>query len=244
MCAILLIATPARSQYKVRGIVYESTLHYPLEAVTVLSTNGKGTITNKYGEYVIEVGLQDSVWFSYLNKETRRFPVLSMINPLQFDISLEIDVKVLKEVVVKPRSYRFDSLQNRLDYARGFDFQRPKLKVVTPQYGGAVGFDLDEIINMFKFRHNRSMLSFQQRLISEEREKYVDHRFSIGVVKRLTGLKDSASLSEFMLLYKPSYEFTKVTPEYEFQKFIKDNYERYRKGLPPIRTEIPFKLED
>jgi hypothetical protein len=47
-----------------------------------------------------------------------------------------------------------------------------------------VGFDIDEIINMFRVRRNKSMLAFKERLLNEEREKAVDHRFNKALVRQ------------------------------------------------------------
>jgi hypothetical protein len=231
---LFIAAKPAASQsYKIKGTVYDSSRRYPVELVTVLSTSGKGAITNTEGHYEIEVTEKDSIWFSYLNKPTIKFPVLKISNPFGFDISLQVNIPVLREVKVRPRNYRADSLQNREDYARIFDYQKPKIKTVTPQYGAAAGFDLDELINMFRFKRNKSMLAFQKRLLLEEKEKFVDHRFSKALVRRLTSLTGN-ELDSFMLIYKPPYEFTLFTSDYEFQEYIKEAYRRYLVGLPPI----------
>jgi hypothetical protein len=229
---LLLFATPGAfsQEYKVRGYVYDSSRNYPLQAVSVMSTSGKGTLTNADGQYELEVFEKDSVWFSYLGKPTVKFPVAKMQNPLEFDVSLHVNVPTLREVKVKPKNYRFDSIQNRKDYAKVFNFQKPKLATVTPSYGGAVGFDLDEIINMFRFRRNRSMLSFQQRLLMEEEDKFIDHRFNKALVRRLT-LLDGSELDNFMQLYRPSYSFTRFAGEYEFQLYIKNAAGRFRRGL-------------
>ena len=202
------------------GTVYDSSRNYPMESVTVLSTSGKGTMTNAEGHYEIEVEETDSVWFSYLNKPTRKFPVQKIINPFEFDISIQVNVPVLKEVKIRPRNYKLDSMQNRLDYAKIFNYQKPKIKTVTPQYGVGAGFDLDEIINMFRFRRNRSMAAFQKRLLLEEHDKFVDHRFNKALVRRLT-LLEGNQLDSFMRVFRPSYMFTKLSGDYEFQQYIK-----------------------
>lgn len=214
------------------GTVYDSSRNYPMEAVTVLSTAGRGTVTNAEGRYEILVEEKDSIWFSYLNKPTMKFPVLKIINPFEFDISIMVSVPVLKEVKVRPRSYKQDSIQNRLDYAKIFNYEKPKLKTVAPQYGAGMGFDLDEIINMFRFRRNRSIAAFKERLILEEREKFVDHRFNKALVRRLT-LLDSTRLDTFMRTFRPSYLFTQVSSDYEFQEYIKTALYRFKRGLPP-----------
>ena len=221
--------------------MYDSSRNYPLEAVSVLNTAGGGSITNADGFYEITVGEKDSIWFSYLGKPTVKFPVLKIQSPLEFDISLQVSVPTLKEVKIKPKNYKYDSIQNRLDYAKAFNYQKPKLKTVTPQYGAGMGFDLDEIINMFRFRRNRSMAAFQKRLLLDEQDKFVDHRFNKALVRRLT-LLDGNQLDSFMQVFRPSYMFTKLSGDYEFQQYIKTALYRFKKGLPPeamLKEEEP-----
>ena len=231
--SFLFTATSVTAQiYKIRGVVYDSSRNYPMELVSVLSTSGTGTVTNADGYYEIEVTEKDSIWFSYLNKPTVKFPVMRIGNPMQFDISLQVNVPVMKEVKILPKNYRLDSLRNRQDYAKIFNYQKPTLKTVTPQYGAAVGFDLDEIINMFRVKRNRSMASFQRRLVMEEQDKYVDFRFNKALVRRLT-LLDGAELDSFMRVFKPSYTFTKLAGDYEFRLYIKQALYRFKRGMQP-----------
>jgi len=229
-----LVSLSARGQtYLIKGVVYDSSRNYPLELVSVMATSGNGTVTNAEGYYEIRVTEKDSIWFSYLNKPTIKFPVLKISNPMQFDISLQVSVPVLKEVKVFPRNYKLDSIRNRQEYAKVFNYQKPGLKMVTPQYGAGVGFDLNELINVFRFRRNKSMLSFQQRLLLEEQEKFIDYRFNKALVRRLT-LLEGAELDRFMQVYRPTYLFTKYSGDYEFRYYIKQSLYRYKRGLPPV----------
>jgi len=219
------------AQFKLKGTVYDSTRTYPMEAVSVLSTSGRGTSTNSAGQYEIVVYEKDSIWFSYLGKPTIKYSVASIYNEMQFDIALHVTVPVMKEVKLRPRNYRFDSLQNRLDYAKVFDYQKPKL---TPSVtGSGVGFDLEQIIRMFQFRKNRNMLSFQQRLLEEEKEKYIDFRFNQRLVREITGFSGD-TLTVFMQQYRPAYEYLLITPEYDYRLAIKKAAEdfliRLKKG--------------
>jgi hypothetical protein len=233
--------TPLYAQYKVRGYVYDSTRTYPVQAVSVISTGGKGAITNANGYYEVEVSEKDSIWFSYLGKPTVKFPVLSMQNPLSFDISLQINIPVLAEVKVRPRNYKLDSLQNRIDYAKIFNYQKPKLRPSVTTNG--VGFDVNEIINMFRFKRNKSLASFQQRLIQEERDKFIDHRFSKALIRRLTQLSGN-DLDSFIRLFRPSYTFTKLAGEYDFQLYIKESFYRFKNGLAPFSFLRPEEDDD
>lgn len=236
---LFVMATSAVAQYKIMGTVYDSTRSFALEAVSVLSTSGRGTITDADGRYAIEVGEKDSIWFSYLNKPTIKFPVLKILTPFQFDISLQVNVTVLKEVKIRKRNYRQDSIQNRIDYAKIFDYEKPKLRPSVTASG--VGFDLNEIINMFRFRRNKSMAAFKERLLQDEQDKYVANRFSKALVRRLTQI-DSTKLDSFMLVYRPPYVFTKFASDYDFQEYIKVAFARFQNGLPPepmLKEEEP-----
>jgi hypothetical protein len=226
LCAFLLLYSASHAQYRVQGSVYDSSRTYPLEAVSVVSTSGKGTITNASGFYQIEVGEKDSIYFSYLGKPTVKFPVLKIANPTQFDLALRVPVGVLKEVKVMPRNYKMDSLQNRRDYEKVFEFRRPNVASMTSIGPMGAGIDINELIRVFQFRKNASTQRFQQRLLQQERDKAIDRRFSKTLVARLTGLRDT-ELQRFMLLYRPEYAFTTYASDYDFGEYIKKAFAKF-----------------
>jgi len=220
----------------VKGTVYDSSRTYVLQSVSVLSTAGKGTITDSSGRYSIDVSEKDSIWFSYLGKPTVKYPVLKMNDPLNFDVSIQLSVTVLKGVTVRPRSYRMDSIQNRIDYAKIFEYEKPKIQ---PNISGVgVGFDLDQIIRMFQFTKNKNTLAFQRRLLEQEQDKFIDHRFSKVLVKRLTNLSGE-KLDSFMTIYRPSYLFCQIASDYDLGEYIKNCYELFnqRNFSPGLRKE-------
>lgn len=138
----------------------------------MLSTSGRGTITDSLGKYSITVPAKDSIWFSLIGKTTMKYPVDTISNLDNFNVMIHIRSFELPEVKVRNSYYKFDSIQNRKDYAKIFDFRKPGLRLSnSPTYnpgGLTVGFDLDEIINMFRVKRNRSILSLQKRLLDQE----------------------------------------------------------------------------
>jgi len=200
----------------------------PLIAVSVMSTNGKGTSTNDKGQYEIEVGEKDSVWFSYFNKPTRKYPVLKIYDVNKFDIALQTYNQVLDEVTIRKRSYRMDSIQNRIDYAKIFNYRKPSLETMTSIGPTGAGIDIQELIRLFQFRKNKATLKFQERLLLQEREKFVDYKFNRGLVRLLTGL-EGEELEAFMLHYRPTVEFILEHTEYEFQAYIRKSAEEFKK---------------
>lgn len=234
-CLLLLLgALAGHAQVIIRGKVFDMSRTIPLASVSVMSSSGNGTTTDSTGSYMILVNENDSIWFSYLNKPTPKFGVASINKFNAFDVALHVPVTELKEVRVMPRSYKRDSLQNRLDYAKAFDYKKPGISLSAPPNSSfGVGLDLDAFINMFNFRKNRRMAQFRQRLLREEEDKFIDHRFSKALVKKITGLT-GPSQDEFMKKYRPSLEFTRFSTDYEFAEYIKlawQEYERRKKAF-------------
>lgn len=229
----------AISQVTVSGRVYDITQHSPLAAVSVMSNSGVGTVTDVEGNYSIAVPLYDSIWFSYLGKPTPKYAVQSIPNRQSFEVALHVSVTELRQVTVRMHNYKLDSIQNREEYAKIFNYRKPGIgSSITP--GGGVGLDLDEFINMFRFRRNRNMLAFQQRLEREELDRYIDHRFSRALVIKLTKLH-GPDLDTFMKRYRPPLFLVENATEYEFQLYIKNSYEKFHR-LQLIMGEL--KLED
>ncbi|HVW58556.1 MAG TPA: carboxypeptidase-like regulatory domain-containing protein [Puia sp.] len=216
-------------QVTLHGTVYNMYRTRPLEGVSVMIAAGKGTTTDSNGNYYIVVPYEDSISFSYLGRSTQKFPVKDINSATGFDIALHVDPLELREVRVMPRNYRMDSIQNRKDYAKAFDFKKPGFKLTSPTTNGGLGagVDLDELINVFRRDRTRRALAFQGRLVEEEQEKYVDHRFSPYLVKKLTQL-DGDALDSFMVKYRPSYQFCVKATDYDFFDYIKIAFKQYK----------------
>lgn len=238
--ALFMAAYPGLTQIRISGRVYDISKYRPLEAVSVLTTSGRGTASDSLGRYSIIVKETDSIWFSYLNRPTPKYPVKSISNYQNFEISLHVTSTELKEVKIMPRNYRLDSIQNRQDYAKGFNFRKPGIgSSMDVGPGGGVGLDIAELIQMFQFRKNKRMLAFQNRLLQEEEDHYIDHRFSRALVIKLTGLRGEP-LNNFMKIYRPTVEFVENSTDYEFQYYIKkcfSHYQRYQN----LRNELEGK---
>ena len=227
----LLLTNFVHGQIIISGTVYDSSKLYAVQGVIVKSTGGGSTITDSAGVYHINSTEKDSLSFFYNNKPTQKFPVKSITNYTAFDISLQVRViekyKYLKEVKIFSKNYRQDSAENRLSYIKIFDYQKPTLRS-TMSPGSPPGLDLDELINMFRFRRNKMNLVFQKRLLEEEQDKYVDYRFNNTLLKRVTGLSGDI-LNKYKMRYKPSYEFISTATELEFYEYILATSAQFKK---------------
>ena len=229
---ILVTSHSLRAQFLLGGTVYDSSKINMVEGVRVVSTGGLYTVTDSMGKYHIMVNEKDSISFVFRNKPTQKFPVKSVTDPNHFDISLRITVKgkysTLREVVVRTKSYRLDSLENRQTYADVFNYSKPGLS--ASMQDGVAGADLDELINIFRFKRNKRLRKFQLRLEDMEREKYVTYRFNKTMVRRITQL-EGAQLDSFMVKYRPTFEFVSNADELRFNQFVLEASYEYKIAL-------------
>ena len=166
------------AQFILSGTVFDSSKINFVPGVKVVNKTGLFSITDSIGRYSLAVTSKDSVAFIFRNKATQKFAVQTIGDPSHFDISLRINYKgkysTLKEVVVFAKSYKEDSIENRETYAKVYNYEKPGLKSsISPS--GMVGADVNELINIFRFKRNKRFKTFQIRLEQEEQEKYVFH---------------------------------------------------------------------
>lgn len=237
-----LIGESLHSQFLVSGTVFDISKVNYVENVRVVSTGGMFTVTDSMGRYQIMVNKHDSLVYYYNNKPTMKFPVSMVDDPAHFNISLSIPVKgkysLMKEVTVYAKSYREDSIENRQSYANVFNYAKPGLQSsLSPD--GVPGADLGQLIGVFRFRYNKRMRAFRERLEAEEQEKYVNYRFNKTFVRRITGLQ-SPALDTFMVWYRPDYAFTRDSDEISFNQYILNASYQFRKIYP---VSDPGKLD-
>ncbi|NCU02895.1 MAG: hypothetical protein GXC73_02815 [Chitinophagaceae bacterium] len=223
---VFLLAKTGAAQIQLSGTVYDSTKRNVVMGVQVICTCGTMSITDSAGNYSIYVGARDSVFFFFNNKPTQKFSVASIKDYTAFEISIQMHVpgryKQLKEIIVYGKNRKQDSIDNRMQYDKVFNHDRGGIRFSgsNPEAGIGAGVDLDALINVFRFRRNRSMARFQERLIREEQNKYIDYRFSKTIVMRLTTLKEGPLLDEFMIQYRPEYELLTQVLDIELYQYI------------------------
>jgi hypothetical protein len=228
----------------ISGTVLDSTRQFILPNVKVTSTSGRVAYTDSTGSYSIAVSSSDSLNFTYRDKSTIWFPVNQIKNTRSFDVALQVTLrdgyKTLREVILISKSYREDSLENRMKYRKVLEGTRGGLSLSTSpsMYGGA-GLDPNEIINMFRFRRNRSLKALQNRLLQDEADKFIDYRFNKSLVRQITKLNGN-ELDRFMKIWRPDYEFTAMATELEFHTYILEASRAYLRGEAPRWKTQPY----
>jgi len=219
----IFIANLNAQSVTISGNVYDISGRRPIESVIVYSSANRA-ITDSLGHYQILVKAKDSLWFSLFGKHTQKYTIDTIEDLQHFNIMIH----------VRNSYYKIDSIQNRADYAKFFNYSAPGLKLSNNQNlfgpsGLTVGFDLDEIINMFRVKRNRNLQFLQNRLISQEQDKYINYRFTKRFVQKLTHL-EGAELNKFMEYCRPDYAVLALLNDLELGVFIQKRFAIYKKG--------------
>jgi hypothetical protein len=67
----------------------------------------------------------------------------------------------------------------------------------------------------------------QNRLLQQEQDRYINHRFTKLLVRKLTKLS-SPEIDTFMLKYRPSYELLQSLNDLELGQYIQYSYGNYK----------------
>jgi hypothetical protein len=220
--AFVFLISNSKGQIRVQGTIYDRSERIPLHSVSVLTTSGAGNQTDSLGHYSIVLNLGDSLYFSWLGKETARFAAKDIPTDLPFDMSLEVSIQSLPSVSVSIRQsdYYLDSLENRKQYQKAFEYGgSSELSDMKMKQRGGLGIGLD-LNSLLRPQEERRMSVLHDRLELEEKDKYVDHRFTKNLVKKITRMQPPA-LDSFMLRERPDYDLLKrFETDYEYYQYI------------------------
>ncbi|MBW8684816.1 carboxypeptidase-like regulatory domain-containing protein [Chitinophaga rhizophila] len=235
---LLFSGIAAEAQLRVYGTVYDRSGRFGMPYVSVISSSGNGTVTDSVGRYSINMARTDSISFSYQGKATMRIPVSEIPPNRPFDTKIHVDVTTLPTVVVeeKIRSYQADSIANRQEYRKVFDFSTEYISTGST----VVGLNIDALLTM---RKNRRMEKFRNELMMLEQEKYeqnyIEQRFNRPLVKKLTGL-ESPDLDVFMEKYRPDYPLLlSFDNDYEYYRYLKDLSRYFKEDTRQKRKNTP-----
>jgi hypothetical protein len=185
---LFLFADKIAAQGIVSGKVYENINQLPIEGVSIRNKNtGGGELSDKFGFYSVNASAGDSIEVYILGYKRFKFKVTASASDVVKNVYLTIEKFNLPEVeVLARRNVTKDSLNNRRENAALFAYRRRSVgKAILGSFFNPVS-SLQSLVDMGK---NRRLKHFQAHLVAEERDNYIDSRFTRENVEEITGLK-------------------------------------------------------
>lgn len=202
--------TPMAQQRFLQGFIKDSLTQLPIARGTVSNPSKKQkALTDQNGFFRVQVLPGDLLYVSATRYryDTVRYSVLYQDTVVLFLVPDDVMQAVTVETGY--RRYQQDSLQRRAAFE---DDAGTKMSAIdnSPKKTFGLTINLDRL---FK-RKYKDRASQERAFNNQERQAYIDFRFSPQLVSFYTGLKGN-SLVRFMQLYSPSYQWLRDHPHRE-----------------------------
>ncbi|MBN8853562.1 MAG: hypothetical protein BGO55_12445 [Sphingobacteriales bacterium 50-39] len=126
-------------------------------------------------------------------------------------------------------NYQLDSIKRKEEYAYLDQFHKVKL-AGGKTFSDGVGLSFSPIDYFSHVQVQRRRL--KKRLAQNEKDYYIDSRWSRAYVVRVTGLKGD-SLQLFMYRYRPSYDFCRKASNEDILLYINSSLKKFLKKETP-----------
>ena len=201
------------------------------------SATDDGFYNNTKGEFLASVKVGDTV-FAALSGYAMDTVVYRGQSAIVFQLrSMSIR---LKEVSIYGKQKTPQELyKSRLnEYKYQLDKGSSKDLLNLGQSG--VGLGIDAIYNLLS-REGKNARQLQKILEKDYKEQVIDYRYRANYVMGLIDIKEN-DVQDFMLQYRPTYQFVLTASEYAFIQFIKNSYASYKRNPSMYRLPTLPKL--
>ncbi len=226
----LLILTNVKAQKNktIIGYLRDSITHAPVVLASISNNNsGQIVMTGNTGRFKLNVKPNDIISFAAVGYHfdtvqlTRNFlekdSIDLFVSPLSHDLG---NVTVTSKGM---SAYQMDSLERRNDLLHDMvSYKKPTFALANS--GAGLGISIDRFSKHEKSK--RRALDFFDR---NEKEAYINYRYSQQLVAESTGFKDD-TLRQFMQQSRPSYDWLRNNPSDEDIKYyINDQLKQFKK---------------
>lgn len=216
-------------QERVQGLVLDQESKQRIAKVLIVNkTTGANTYNNNKGEFDLALSQGDII---IANKENYLSDTLTYSGEKVLIINLKRKAIMIAPVTVMGRISPEEILAKRKeDYDKAYRLADPGDFVSVGQNGA--GLSIDAVYNYFskEGKNARRLTKYFQK---EYEDNYIDAIFTKELVRSVTGLEGEA-LENYMIRYRPTYEFVLTSDRFQLIKYIKSKYE-YFKHIPYIK---------
>jgi hypothetical protein len=190
----------------------------------------EGFYNNTKGEFVVNAKLGDTI-FAALAGYGMDTVIYKGQSALTFQLkSLSIRLKEVKILGKAPTPQeQYTSIRKEYKYALDKGSSKDLLNLGP----NGVGLGIDAIYNLLS-RQGKNARHLQAIIERDYRDAIIDYRYRPDYVAAVLGVKD-VDLKDFMLQYRPTYQFTLSATDYAFVQFVKNSYNSYKRNPAAFR---------
>ncbi len=203
---------PAQKR-KIVGSIYDQQTKDSLVGAIIYNIHtGEISTSDSLGNFELEMNNEELIEFQMLGYKTARLRLQSYITARYYSIGLVKDLPPVE--FRRDSSFEADSTYWARFYAKelGAHKLRPYEIVAAPWEAASKTY--------------RDKMHFQQSFREYIAMRYVDEYFNKEFIQKHTDLRGN-ELENFMLFYRPSYEFARSMSKYEFMLWVKNTAQRY-----------------
>lgn len=229
LTSLLFFLTPSlHAQVVITGKVVDTLSGFPLYPATVLDkTTGRSEYADSEGNYRIAARGGDELHFSYVGFYTQVYRVPQNLTRIIHNVLLLPRTQQLSEVRVNALTpYARDSLDRASTFGDYLNEPKNRLMDRNSNEEGGFGVSFHPVTYFSKAERNKRR--FQRMFPEFEHDAFIDSRYTPELVTRLTGLSGD-SLTQFLHLFRPDYDFTRAASDLEFWSWIKNQYKDWVK---------------
>lgn len=218
-------------QTSVQGFVIDKDSKLRLAKVYIYnSANDEGIYNTPKGEFTIKAKPGDTL-FAVLQGYALDTVVIN--NQKAFYFQLKPLGISLREVSIVGNKHTPKELHEKSLKEYKYALDKGKAKDLLNLGLGGAGLGIDAIYNLLS-RQGKNARHLQKILERDYREAIVDYRFKPDYVKRVLQIGDYEA-EDFMLQYRPSYDFVLTASDYAFVVYLKNNYANYKRNPAAFR---------
>lgn len=190
----------------------------------------EGFYNNTKGEFIANAKVGDTL-FAALSGYGMDTVVYKGQGAIVFQLkSLSIKLKEVK-IFGKLPTPKEQYAKNLQEYKYALDRGSTKDPFTLGPSGA--GLSIDAIYNLLS-RQGKNARRLQAILERDYHESIIDYRFRPDYVKAVAGVNDT-ELNDFMVQYRPTYQFVLTASDYSFVLFIKNSYASYKRNPAAFR---------
>ena len=224
----------------VQGFVVDRESKQRLAKVYIYNpTNDNGVYNNAKGEFSTQVKLGDTI-FAALQGYLMDTIIFHGQNTLVFQLK-SISIR-LRPVTVYGKAPTPQEQYSKTLKEYKYALDKGSSKDLLNLGSGGVGLGIDAIYNLIS-RSGKNARHLQEILERDYKESIINYRYNPDYVKSILNAND-VELKDFMLQYRPTYQFVLTATDYAFVQFLKSSFTAYKRNpsmfrlptLPKVNT--------